>query len=672
MLEFIKNKLSERMPNIVTHNDDSVPNSVVLECAHLIQELDELSIEGQDTLDMVNGVSNRPLANALEIPLEDDIEIGSVELNIVDGRIIDTPKDAAVPTVNEYATMPALKTSEDFYKEACEIVKPFIRDTAESLEERRRAYAEKEMEKYTGYLVQEGLFDFNKIKITDPSVPRTVIMNFGPINEEGSKDYLVKLPVLFQVDKSNKITKKQMESVSVVNNLDAFVKLRHAIFEAYSGNSKFTIEETQIWNHATPKELRVPVGPSDKYIVYVVIDTDWDGEQSFSCTVNVKGSKAKKEFAVKKASENVATKEAYKSPKEVIKEYAEMEVEKGYKEKTFPSRFYNEAVDMGTDGDVTDNPPASGASSDVTIDAGGEGNDNPPSTDAAPAESDNQVEVPVKTNDVSDQIADKVAEETNENTPSEEDVTAEVDALPDEGSDLSTDLDGSLDDTSTDDNAGTDENIGDADIPGETPEESNVDISQIENMSIDELLNQGSEKLKTMSIGQLKQFLAGDENLDPMVEEAFQEAFFLTPRNINKEIYKELKRVMGILNESNESGLEILNKFKKYSRRLNRALSKASKMSKVYNDSERSTFMKLNKCMNDMNIIIGSAKDANYAATIKRLIQAFVSQAKSVESIITEHDPSLKMKKSVDSPSEMKKGTTNVADTLKQKFPLKK
>ena len=49
MLEFIQKKLRERMPDISNHKiDDPVPNDIMMECAHLIQELDDLSIEGAD------------------------------------------------------------------------------------------------------------------------------------------------------------------------------------------------------------------------------------------------------------------------------------------------------------------------------------------------------------------------------------------------------------------------------------------------------------------------------------------------------------------------------------------------------------------------------------------------------------------------------------------------
>ena len=652
MLAFIKNKLAERMPDVVNHTENDIPDSVVVECAHLIQELDALTIEGQDAIDARNGVSDRPLANALDIPLEDDIEIGSLELNVLDGRITDVPGDTSVPTVNEYALNTALKTEEDFYQEACEHVKPFFRDSEEAIEERRQEYVQKKMTEYREYLVQEGLFGFGKIDINDPSVPVNTMINFGPVKGEGSKDYIVKLPVYFQVDKQRRITKKQLDSLSVINSIDGFSELRKHIFDTYQGHSNFRYKEEEIWDHATPKEALVPVDPPDKYCVIVVIDTEWDGEQLYSCRVRMKGLGKEKKAEIKKAVNIQNKKSVYKNAKDVIKEYAELEMEK--KMGNFPDRFsensfFQEEVDLGSDGDMTDNPPASNADSDVTIDVNGdEGTasvdtaDNPPSGET---ETSDTTEIPVETNDVSDQIADKVASETQDMDSS--DVDNELNDISD--ADVS-DLDTSMDDngeTTTDDGA---------DLPGD--DTSTVDPSDFDNMSIDQLISQGSEKLKSMSIADLKKFLTGDESLDPMVEEAFQEAFFLTPSNINKEIYKELKRVLGILNDSTEPSDAILKKFKKYSKRLNRALVKASKMDKVYDEKERQAFKKANKCLLDLNVVIGSSKDANYASTIKRLVLAFVSESRLVEKIVTDHDPSLAEK-------EEKKGLSPIKKVMK-------
>jgi len=701
MLDFIREKLSEKMPGVIHKIDDSVPNETIMECAHLIQELSDLSVEGEDELDAVRGSSlapERPMASALDIPLEDDLEIGSLELNLLDGRPTDIPGDTSVPTVNEYATNMALKTEEDFYQEACMVVRPFARDNSEALEERRREYAEKLMKEYQEQCIQEGVFGHDKLKITDTSVPATTTVNFGPLKGAGSPDYYVKLPIKYQVDNHQKVLKKQVEAIAVINEIDAFKELKKKIHEIAKGSSSYKLEsEAEIWEHATPVELRVPKDPADKYVVFVVIDADWeDNELVFSCTISMKGA-GKKVGEIKSATGT--GKKAYKSKKEVIKENADiLAMEKA---RNFPTRFgshsfFQEAIDMGQSSGVSDLPPSSGSSGDdVTVSANSDPapatddnnsaatptvdvnadntnsaptdttGDNAPSDDTS---NDGAVEVPVQTNDVSDQIADKVASETQD-VSSQDAVNSDIDNINDvatfdengndygfddnASSDLGTDLDSSLDENNT----------NDVDLPGDS--EGNVDISQFENMSIDDLMQQGSEKLKSLSIGQLKSFLSG-ENTDPLVSEAFQEAFFLTPRNINRAVYDELKRVLGILNESVESGVQILGRFKRQSSGLNRALVKASKMSNVYNPEERKMCSKLNKCLGDLNVMIGSRNDSSYASTIRRLIEAFISQADAVVKMLESKDPSIKEDNRRSKIPGRIKGTTNVQAMIKK------
>ena len=113
MLDYIKQQLSERM-----HQDDAFQeqqhedqmNEAILECAHLIQELDDLSIDG------TQNDSSRPFTK-IDIPIEDDVEITAVELNALDGRVISAPMDATVQ--EEYtADYTEMKSAKDFFQEA--------------------------------------------------------------------------------------------------------------------------------------------------------------------------------------------------------------------------------------------------------------------------------------------------------------------------------------------------------------------------------------------------------------------------------------------------------------------------------------------------------------------------------------------------------------------------
>ena len=154
-------------------------------------------------------------------------------------------------------------------------------------------------------------------------------------------------------------------------------------------------------------------------------------------------------------------------------------------------------------------------------------------------------------------------------------------------------------------------------------------------MTIDELLKQGSDKLKGMTLNQLKSFLSdGAES-----EAVQQEAFFLTTKNINSEIDVHLRNALGILN-SEELDIEtLITSFKKEGKQLNRVLSKASKMKKLYSEEERKDIGILNKCLIDLTTTLKMSKDQNYVSAVKRLIQAFTSQSKVVANIVEAHKP---------------------------------
>ena len=146
-------------------------------------------------------------------------------------------------------------------------------------------------------------------------------------------------------------------------------------------------------------------------------------------------------------------------------------------------------------------------------------------------------------------------------------------------------------------------------------------------MTIDELLAQGTERLKSMPIDQLKTFLSEGGA-------AVQEAFFLTAGNINKELDEKLRKCLGILNDNKMKLDELLETFRKEGKKLNRVLSKAAKMQKVYNDDERTAIQKLNSVLVDLSKSIKANRDSNYEATIKRLISAFASQSALVAEFV--------------------------------------
>ena len=156
----------------------------------------------------------------------------------------------------------------------------------------------------------------------------------------------------------------------------------------------------------------------------------------------------------------------------------------------------------------------------------------------------------------------------------------------------------------------------------------NADEVDINNMSMNDLINQGTEALKSMSIEQLKTFLANHDNA------AVQEAFILTNANINDEVDVLLRKTLGVLNDNKMEIGQLVNEFKKYGKKLNRVLTKASKATKVYNNNEIDNIKKLNKCLADLMVTIKASTDKSSIQVIKRLMKAFTSQAAVVGKIV--------------------------------------
>jgi hypothetical protein len=132
-----------------------------------------------------------------------------------------------------------------------------------------------------------------------------------------------------------------------------------------------------------------------------------------------------------------------------------------------------------------------------------------------------------------------------------------------------------------------------------------------------------------MSIAELRDFLASHQ--DPA---DIQEAFILTKKNINNEVDVYLKKTLGVLNDNKMEIGQLVNEFKKYGKKLNKVLSKASKATKVYNNNEIDNIKKLNKCLTDLMITIKASTDKSSIQVIKRLMKAFTSQAAVVGKIV--------------------------------------
>lgn len=628
MLEYIKKQLAERVADqeFVSSRDDRDTDEAIVEYAHLFQELDELSVKGTD-----DG-KDRPMG--IDIPLEDDIELESIEMNITDGRVTDIPVDA---TVQEYLVM---KTYDDFYQEAYNSTMKMPREEEDAFASRVAKKAQDKFSEYKNEVVKKGLFGFGKINIDDEKIPGEVLVNLGPLDSKSGKEYIVKLPVYWEPDEKRRIMKKQLESLKYfVIDRDRLTNIAPYLIEVIktgitgvSGIRKEVQDMNQdnLWKIMTPKKLLVPVDPIDSYIVTVICtgcfyknDTT-ETSIALSASIPIKSATAHKSAVSMKAA-NPSDFKGFKSKREVLKESYEMNapVRDGF-------AFFQEAIDFG-EGDET-TPPEGSSTADMgdaapTV-SGGNANPGEDTETADTAAAEDKVQV--DTNDVSDQIVDKVASATG----SDDDDNAELEPTEPE---VDTDeLSDDTDDTEKQDDSDNKDIDSQLDDLDDTSADTTSDVSDnasdinIDNMTIDELLKQGSEKLKGMTINQLKSFIAdGGE-----ATESVQEAFFLTAKNINTEIDLHLRNALGILN-SDELELEkLIDDFKSEGKKLNRVLGKASKMKKVYNQDEMKEIGNLNKCLIDLMTTLRMSKDQNYVATVKRLIQAFTSQSKVVAQIV--------------------------------------
>ena len=259
MLDYIKKQLAEQQAAMMPEQmSEAEENALITEYAHIFQELEDISVEGQDAY--------RSRSLELDIPIEDDIELDTVEINLTDGRIVDVPMDAIV---NQENFVESMKTYADFYLEACEAVKPFMREDAYNLEERRQAWAKKRYDVYHEQMVQEGMYGFDKLSMDDDHVPANIMCDFGLLGVDDVQKYMVKSPVYFE-SADGTVVASQLSSLQVAKN--------EHIFESFGSvlANKLNVNEKDVWDVATPKRVIVPV-PKDEY--HVIVEFDCEGSK---------------------------------------------------------------------------------------------------------------------------------------------------------------------------------------------------------------------------------------------------------------------------------------------------------------------------------------------------------------------------------------------------------
>lgn len=667
MFDYIKSKIAENNRDVFGNNNIDTPefdeDVAIVEYAHIFQELDDISVEGED--------STRDRSLAIDIPIEDDLEIESIEFNISDGRITDIPMDATV----QEAQYDKMKQYEEFVQEAYNNTQRYPRESEQGFYNRITGIADKRFNEYQNMCIQEGMFGFGMININDARVPSTLYCDFGKV--DGDKNYCLKLDVYFVTDKKHRISKKQLDAIQAFSSNEPTSWIAGPLYEAlkkkYPKEMEDIKSETDIWDVAKPHAIYVPEQTTKNFEVLIGFEISFrekdEGDYfmtwSKSPTKQSSGNKGKTDNMLKRV--NVSK---FKSKHSVIRESYELKM------KRRPSRFddviVQEAIDFGNAPETDNNPPGMDEGNvEPTVGGGDDMNVQQPTTDGevdmttdpstnvstddnngtTPEPDANAV--PVDTNDVSDQIADKVANEQQPDSPSIGNDFDMGDTSSDADLNIGDEGDSSIDDDGGDGDTDVDEKLGEldsmSDDNNELDNDEMNDSIDIENMTIDELIQQGSEKLKGMTIQQIKDFISQNPS------EQVQEAFILTKNNINDELLKSLKEALLILNDSEKDAKTLLAEFKKTGKRLNRVLSKAGKSIKVYNEEEINHIKKLNKCLVDLiTTMKDKVTDESYVNTIKSLIKAFISQSVVVNKFCEDKLPNKDKNKSNKPMMQMK------------------
>lgn len=567
MINYLRSVIGEMMEkqNPTINQAPEIDNDTILEYASLIQELDDLTEKGTLT-------KYATVRAPIDIPLDDDIELNSIEFNITDGRITDIPSDA---TVTEEALQEAaqaecdqidqkyvtMKTRDDFIEEAYTHIRRHERESDARYNDRVYEYAMGNWKAYNEMLFQEGVYGHNKVTVNDLAVPDKIHLDFGATTNTDSANhhYAVTLPIRWQVDNKNRVTKKQIDSVQVWSKFGAYglSKMTDEIYKHLG--DKFDIPGAKKkWDVMTPTDVIVPIEPSDEYCIAVGFDTDYSKQVTyyrFSLPVKALKMKNSKDVSIPdNASGRIAPMQVENIKAIRKRDYKlEQETIRVRRRGRFDEDIYQEAIDFG--GDATpeatadagggDMPPVENAAptvdaggGDTTIDAGADTANAAPPVDDQPAPDAQTANV----NDVSDQIAQNVenvtAQENEENNETMPEDTGEEDIDLDNPD--SNDVDAEID--SLDDMGNGDASVDDIpDDTGNTPDD-------LDDMTIDELVAQGAEKLKGMTINQLKSFISAPDGTSPeevqsesfrdsrLAERVVTEGFFTNASNIKERI----------------------------------------------------------------------------------------------------------------------------------------
>lgn len=681
MLDFIRKQLGVedlvQESNITTDAIVDTDNSLVVEYAHLFQELSEVSEEGN-----VDEISERGRIGGVDISLEDDIDVETdiFEYDPTRGSVVDIPKDA---TKNSIETESAeMKTYDEFFAEAYENSQRFERESEENHISRIRRKASKLYQEYVDKCYQEGLFGFGEMDINDTKVPAAIAFDFG--SACGMSPTMVQVPFKYiTTERRGKrmITKAQYEcAVLLVANpeltnaiiADAVDQFKRNFSDRFGGKALNEILMFQF--------IGIPKQESnDEYKVYISADTGIAGMANFDMVyIITKPGRRSSNITAFPGAAPYTTNDGHTftliNPTETDfsnrfntkdfltkNECVQLEYEVN-RPRRFDDSFYQEAIDF-----------EEGGSDD-------EGKEDTSSSDDS-SESNDDEKKSVDTNDVSDEIVKKVSSDEEDGADVDEGNDDSSNDEGDEGASIDDGGDESGEDSGEGDDSSVDDELNELDDTLEDSGDMNVDDDDdlntegsssmdIEKMTVAELLEEGENKLKGMTLEQLKKFISGgnttsedegddsslsdetsteegegdeevpesgddaglpsSDNPDDDKTDVELEAFVLTPKNINSELDINIRNCLGILNDSDISSSEIFSKFRKASKKLNKVSAKASNMSKVYTDNERKTIGDMNKALVNLTLELRSKE----VASVKEKMKAFVNAAAAVGKIV--------------------------------------
>lgn len=681
MLDFIKKQLNveavQESDDITNDSLLDTDNSLITEYAHLFQELSDVSEEGN-----LESTSERGRVGDVSISLEDDVDIEPdiVEMNLMNGcSLTDIPKDAGSDkNIETESASVGMKTFDDFFEEMYASSFRFERESEENRISRIRRKANEAYQEYVDTCYQEGLFGFGDMDINDPKVPAAIAFDFGTAC--GIGQMMVQVPFKYiTTEKRGKrmITKDQYECAAMLVGRPDLMNaiIADAVSQFNQGGYAERLGGKAVNEVLMFQFIGIPKQESsDEYKIYVAADTGIPGMGNFDMVYTItKPGRRSSNLTAFPGAAPFTTNDGYTftlvnptendfanrfNAKDFLTKNECVQLEYvAARPRRFDDSFYQEAIDFEED---------SSSSSEES------------SSEEDTSSSNEEEKKDVDTNDVSDQIVDKLAENDDDKSSKEDEGESSDDSnSDDEGATIGDDDASNEDDSASDeDNSSVDEDLENLDSSLEdsgelegSADDEGMTNDDIDNMTVEELLQQGQDKLKGMTLKELKKFVSGmgtsssdeddsmlsveDEGSDDTLDAGLpsndnpddddtdssssnddieQEAFILTAKNINTELDVNIRNCLGILNEADISSADIFKKFKKASKKLNRVSAKASNMSKVYTDDERKTIGDMNKALVNLTLELGSAsKDV---ASIKEKMKAFVNAAAAVGKIV--------------------------------------